>query len=100
MDASTSLTVALTIITGIIVPAVGRLFAKFSKVDDRIERAETALEAERDARRQLELKMAVEYVNKAALKEVMEPYFSKLTHLDRMMERIASRLQIPAVGEN
>lgn len=94
------LTVIIGLVTGVIVPAVGLLFKKFSDGDKALSVIDEKLDHEREQRRLLELMIAREYVSRMALKEIMEPFAGKLSHLDRMIERIASRLQIPAVGQD
>lgn len=100
MDPSTIATIILGIVTGIVAPAVGRLFGKFGKLDDKFDQISDRLEKERDERRALELRVATEYVNRASLREALEPLSGKLNHLDRMMERIASRLSVPTGTES
>jgi len=97
MDAITAI---IGIVTGVIVPAVGLLFKRFSDMDKAIALLDEKLDNEREQRRMLELMIAREYVSRLALKEIMEPFAGKLTHLDRMVERIASRLQVPAVAQD
>jgi hypothetical protein len=92
MDYATIATVIIGLVTGVMVPAVKSLFGKFAKLDER-------LEAERESRRQLELKMALEYVSQAALEKIMTPFQKDINNMERMMERIAAKLHIPAIDE-
>lgn len=90
---STIATVVIGIVTGVMVPAIKRLFDKFGDLDEK-------LEAEREARRELQLVVARDYVSRVALKEAMEPFQKNDEYLIRMVERIASKLHIPAVGDD
>lgn len=90
MDAITAI---IGIVTGVIVPAVGLLFKRFSFLGD-------AIEAEKDQRQRLELMIAREYVSQISLEKIMAPIQKDVNNLERMIERIASRLSVPAVADD
>ena len=90
MDAITAI---IGIVTGVIVPAVGLLFKRLSSLGD-------AIEAEKDQRQRLELMIAREYVSQISLEKIMAPIQKDVNNLERMIERIASRLSVPAVADD
>ena len=92
-----------TIIGLVLFPIIGFLFNRFASLKKDLEQTSASLrkeiEHEKDQRQKLELMIAKEYVSRAGLKEIMEPMITKMSHFDRMIERIASRLHVPAIGE-
>lgn len=90
-------TIVLGIVTGVIVPAVGLLFKRFADGDKRMDAIEEKIESEKDQRQRLELMVAREYVSRVQLKEMFEPLQKDVNNLERMIERIASKLHVPAV---
>ena len=93
------LTIIFALVTSVLVPAIGYLFKKFGAVDDEMEKLAIKLEDEREDRRKLELMIAREYVSQAALEKIMAPMQKDVNNLERLIERIATRLHIPAVVE-
>ena len=90
MDAITAI---IGIVTGVIVPAVGLLFKRLSSLG-------SAIELEKDQRQRLELMIAREYVSQISLEKIMAPIQKDVNNLERMIERIASRLSVPAVADD
>jgi septal ring factor EnvC (AmiA/AmiB activator) len=93
------LTIVIALVTGVLVPAIGHLFKRFGAVDEGMDKLETKLDAEREERRKLELMIAREYVSQVALEKIMAPMQKDVNNLERLIERIATRLHIPPVAE-
>jgi len=87
------LTAVIAIVTGVIVPAVGLLFKRLSSLG-------SAIELEKDQRQRLELMIAREYVSQLALEKIMATIQKDVNNLERLIERIASRLSVPAVADD
>lgn len=100
MDAATIATIA-TIVGAVLFPIIGFLFNRFVALKKDLEQSTAALrkeiEAEKDQRQKLELMIAREYVSRVQLKEIFEPLQKDVNNLERMIERIASKLHVPAV---
>ena len=90
MDAITAI---IGIVTGVIVPAVGLLFKRLSSLG-------SAIELEKDQRQRLELMIAREYVSQLALEKIMAPLQKDVNNLERLIERIAARMHVPAIGDD
>lgn len=84
--------VVVTVIAGIGVPAVGFLFKSFKELREANERLKEQLH---------DLKLVVyrDYVSMAHMEKIMAPFQKDVNNLERMIERIASRLAIPAISE-
>ena len=76
---------------------MGLLFKRFADGDKRMDVLEDKIEGEKDQRQKLELMVAREYVSRVQLKEMFEPLQKDVNNLERMIERIASKLHVPAV---
>jgi len=85
--------IVVTIIAGVGVPVVGLLFKQFKELREANDKLKENLQ---------ELKMMIyrDYVSMAHMEKIMAPFQKDVNNLERMIERIASRLAIPAVHED
>lgn len=91
------------IISGVGVPAVGYLFSQFANIKKSVieaeRQAEKDIREEREKRQQLELMVYRDYVSQVALEKIMAPINKDMANMERMIERIANKLVIPAVHD-
>lgn len=93
-----------TIVGLVLLPIIAFLFQRFAALKKDLEQVATELrkeiENEKDQRQKLELMIAREYVSQLALEKIMAPMQKDVNNLERLIERIANRMHIPAIGED
>lgn len=92
MDIFIILNVVIGIVAAVGVPAVGLLFKQFASIKEDMN-------AQAEEFHKLELMIAREYVSQVALEKIMAPIIKDVNNLERMIERIDTKLAIPAVHE-
>jgi len=87
------LSIVMTVVIGLGVPAIGFLFKQFKDLRDANDKLKENLQ---------DVKMMIykDYVSMAHMEKIMAPFQKDVNNLERLIERIASRLAIPAISED
>lgn len=84
--------IVFTAISVVGIPIIGLLFKQFKDLRDANDKLKENIQ---------DVKMMIyrDYVSMAHMEKIMAPFQKDVNNLERMIERIASRLAIPAVHE-
>jgi len=85
--------IVFTAISVVGIPIIGLLFKQFKDLRDANDNLKENIQ---------DVKMMIyrDYVSMAHMEKIMAPFQKDVNNLERMIERIASRLAIPAVHED
>lgn len=85
--------IVFTAISVVGIPIIGLLFKQFKDLRDANDKLKENVQ---------DVKMMIyrDYVSMAHMEKIMAPFQKDVNNLERMIERIASRLAIPAVHED